>query len=476
MQKRFKLGVTLIAIFLALIIWLPQQILAAGPKNVIFFIGDGMAVNQRRIPEEVHGRKLFMNTLPVVGIYTTYASNTIVTDSAAAGTAMATGHKTITRFVSIGPKRKIAYETLAEAAKRMGKSVGIVTTTRITHATPASFGAHIRNRDWENKIAEQYLEKDFEVWMGGGRRHFIAKKVENRQEQDKKMKGKRSDQRDLLKEFADKGYAILRTKSDLLGLAIEKDTKVFAAFTYSHLDFYLDMPEEVPNLTQMTEVALKILKQNPKGFFLMVEGGRIDHAAHANAAVAAVGDTIDFDNAVKQAMDFSKEDPDTLILVGGDHETGGMSMGIHSDYFMRPEVIKGISKTVVALGYGEVLKTPEKAVEIFIAQTGITDLTEEEIKQIEKAIEMTKAGEGYKSPNRTYNPSWFGFAFVNIINKRARIGWTTYAHTGHPVLLTAGGPGSEKFGGFYDNTDLAKRIADLWGVTLKTWTLKRVKR
>ncbi|MBW2621419.1 MAG: alkaline phosphatase [Deltaproteobacteria bacterium] len=476
MQKRLKIGAVIVAVFFALIIWLPQHVLAAGPKNVIFYIGDGMASSQRMIPELVYERKLVMNTLPVVGIYTTYSLKTIVTVSAAAGTALATGHKTKNRYISLGPKKKIAYESLAEAAKRMGKSVGIVTTTRITHATPACFGAHTGNRDFKNKIADQYVAKDFEVWMGGGRRHFIPKTAANRQDPDKKMKSKRRDERDLLREFADKGYTILRTKSDLLGMTIEKDTKVFAAFTYSHLDYYLDMPEEVPNLAQMTKAALKILKQNPNGFFLMVEGGRIDHAAHANAPGATVTDTLDLDNAVKLGVDFVQTNPDTLLLVGGDHETGGMSMGIQTGYYMKPEVIKGAAKTVIAMGYGEVLKTPEKAVEIFKANSGITDLTEEEIEQIEEAARQTKAGKTYKSPNKTYNPGWFGFAFANIMSKRARIGWTAYVHTGHPVLITAMGPGSETFEGFFDNTDVAKKVAGLWGVTLKTWPHVRARK
>ncbi|MBW2062234.1 MAG: alkaline phosphatase [Deltaproteobacteria bacterium] len=476
MPTKRRLLITLIVVFMALVLWIPQGVLAAGPKNVIFYIGDGMAAAQRRIPEEVYGRKLAMNTLPVVGIYTTYSLSSIVTDSAGAGTAMATGHKTRSTCISMDRKGKIAYETLAEAAKKLGKSVGILTTTRLTHATPATFAAHIRTRYWENKIADQYLDQGFEVWMGGGRRYFIPKTAHNRQEPDRGMKSKRKDERDLLKEFEAKGYSVLRTKSELIALEIKKGTKIFAAFTYSHLPYYLDRPDEVPNLAEMTLVAIKVLKQNPKGFFLMVEGGRIDHACHANASAGTVGDVIDLDNAVKVGIDFSKEDPDTLILVGGDHETGGMAMGIGKDYFMRPEVIKKVTKSEMWLGYGKVLKTPDKAIEIFTKYTRITDLTEEETKEIEKVIEYTKAGQGQKSPNRTYNPSWFGFTFASILSKRARIGWTTFAHTGHPVMITAGGPGSEKFTGFYDNTDIPKKITSLWGVTLKSWPVKRTGR
>ncbi|MCP4757325.1 MAG: alkaline phosphatase, partial [Proteobacteria bacterium] len=283
MSSLIKKPFSLFLISLVALLWIPLTALAAGPKNVIFYIGDGMAAVQRRVPEEVYGQKLAMNKLPVVGLYTTYSTDSIITDSAAAGTAMATGRKTKSGVISMDVDKKIAFETLAEAAKKMGKSVGILTTTRLTHATPATFGAHIEHRNSENKIAAQYLEKDFDVWMGGGRRNFIPKTAGNRQEPDRDSKSKRRDERDLLKEFADKGYSVLRTKGELMDLEINKDTKVFAAFTDDHFPYYLDMPESVPSLAEMTAAAIKILKQNPKGFFLMVEGGKIDHASHANA-------------------------------------------------------------------------------------------------------------------------------------------------------------------------------------------------
>jgi alkaline phosphatase len=465
------ISIRLLVVSVIFAIWMPLSALAAGPKNVIFYIGDGMASAQRRIAEEVHGYKLTMNQFPVIGLYTTFSSDSIIPDSAAAGTAMATGHKSASYVISMDVEKKIAFETLAEAAKKLGKSVGILTTTRLTHATPATFSAHIENRNSENKIAEQYLEKKFDVWMGGGRRHFIPKSADNRQEPDKSLKSKRKDERDLLKEFAGKGYAVLRTKNELMALDIKSDTRVFAAFTESHLPYKLDMPAKVPNLAEMTAVAIKILKQNPKGFFLMVEGGKIDHAAHANAPVAMVCDTMDLDNAVKAGVDFRQEDSDTLILVGGDHETGGLGMGTGSDYYMKPKMIKDATKTEFGMGYGEVLQDPDKAFEIFQSATGIKRLRSKEKKAIKKAIKQAKAGKPMRSPNISYNPSIFGYTFAQIVSNRTRIGWTSYAHTAHPVLLTVVGPGAENFMGYYDNTDIGKKIAALWEVELSTWQM-----
>jgi len=119
------------------------------------------------------------------------------------------------------------------------------------------------------------------------------------------------------------------------------------------------------------------------------------------------------------------------------------------------------------------LDEPDKAVEIFTKYTGIKDLTEEEIKAIEKAVKYTKDEEEFSSPNGLYNPSWFGFVFADILSKRTRIGWSSYAHTGQPVILTAGGPGANSFMGFYDNTDVAKKMASLWGITLKSMPVKK---
>ena len=471
MNQPSKKSLFLLLVFIWAMIWIPFSALAAGPKNVIFYIGDGMASTQRRVAEEVFGRKLNMNQLPVVGLYTTYSANSIITDSAAAGTAMATGRKVDSLVISMDIEKKMAFETLAEAAKKMGKSVGILTTTRLTHATPACFGAHIASRNSENEIAEQYLERNFDVWMGGGRRHFIPKSDDNRQAPDKGLKSKRKDDRDLLKEFADKGYAVIRTKSELMGLPINADTKVFATFTEDHLPYYLDKPEEVPSLADMTTMAIKILKQNPKGFFLMVEGGKIDHAAHANAPGGTLYETMDLDNAVKAGMVFSQEDSNTLILVGGDHETGGMGLGMGADYYMKPEALKNLTKTEFGMGYGEVLQNPDKAYDILKETAGFKRLRSKEKKAIKAAIKQAKAGKVMRSKNMSYNPSIFGFTYAKILSDRTRIGWTSYAHTGHPVMVTAAGPGSEIFMGLYDNTDVGKKIASLWGVTLATWSV-----
>ena len=459
MFKKLLILTLSMVVLIGLVVGFPLDVFSAGPKNVFYFIGDGMASTQRRGPEEVLGKTLLMNTFPSVGMYTTHCLDSIVTDSAAAGTALATGHKTNSGVVGVDPEGKIAYETIAEAAKKLGKSVGLVTTTPLTDATPASFASHVVTRRMQNEIAEQYLEHGFEVYMGGGLRYFIPQSQKG---------SKRKDNRDLTKEFADAGYSVVTTKGQLENLAIGKSTKILGIFSNYNMSFHIDKKAEEPSLSEMTAAAVKVLKQNPKGFFLMVEGGRIDHACHANDPAAAIVDTEELDRAVKVAIDFRKEDADTFVLVGGDHETGGMGLGIGMDYFVKPEVIRQARKSYEWIGYN-FGKDGADPVKLISEASGITDFTPEELKNIHMAAENVKTN---KKTVNMYNPNWLSFVYADIISRRSHIGWTSFAHTASPVIVTCTGPGSEKFGGYYDNTEPPKRLAALWGVELKTWNVK----
>lgn len=455
---------------------------SAHPKNVILFIGDGMGSAQRRLAEMVHGKTLVMNTLPIVGMFTNaprpgkiarriakeakisedaLKTRVATTDSAAAATALATGRKTENYVVSIGPEGKIAYQSLAEAAKRMGKSVGLISTTTITDATPAAFGAHASNRWIQDKIAEQYLGQGFEVIMGGGWQYFVPQSETGSQ---------RKDAKDLIKAFSEKGYTIARSKDDLLAIDIQKDTKILGLFSASTMPFYLDRTEKEPDLSQMVEVAIKVLKQNPEGFFLVVEGARIDHASHANDPGGMVGDLLEFDEAVNIGADYlGKENPDTLLLVCADHETGGLSLGADGNSFIRPAVISGIKHSVAWLNY--VLRiTPDKAVEAFTEYTGISDLTAEEIAKIKIAVAPAAADEpAVASKNKPSSP----YILAGIINKRIGIAWTSTGHTAAPLMLNAAGPGAVLFTGYYDQTDVGNKIADLWNIELTSWPVEQ---
>jgi alkaline phosphatase len=334
-----------------------------------------------------------------------------------------------------------------------------VTTTATTDATPAAFAAHIITRSMQNEIAEQYLIQGFEAYMGGGLRYFIPKS---------KKGSKRKDERDLTNEFADAGYSVVTNKGQLENLKIDKTTKVLGLFSGSNMPFHIDRKADEPSLSEMTVAAVKVLKQNPRGFFLMVEGGRVDHACHANDPVAAVFDAEELDMAVKVAIDFQKENADTFIFVGGDHETGGMGLGIGLDYFVKPEIITHARKTHEWIGktFG---KNGGDPVALMSKATGIDDFTPEEINNIHMAAENVKANK--KTVNK-YNSNWLSFVYADITSRRSHIGWTSFAHTASPVVVTCAGPGSEKFVGYYDNTAPAKKLASLWEIELKTWQVK----
>lgn len=329
---------------------------AQAPKNVILMIGDGMGVAQislARLSLGASSQPLFMDTLPYAAFVNTQSANAVVTDSAAAGTALATGYKTNNGMISVLPDGT-PVETILESAVKLRKAVGLVTTTTITHATPASFGAHVNSRGDEGDIAIQYIEKKIDVLLGGGRAMFAPKT----------SKGGR----DLLGEAERAGYVIVDSRDSLLSA---RGSKLLGLFQDGALT--TDPPE--PTLAEMTEKAIQVLSADNDGFFLMVEGGQIDWRCHDNDRVGTIKQVLQFDLAVGKALDFARHNGNTLLIVTADHETGGLAI--------------------------------------------------------------------------TGNDS---------------ISWGSKGHTGATVPLLAYGPGAERFCGVLDNTDVPKRIAELWRV------------
>lgn len=320
------------------------------PKNVIFFLGDGMGMTTQtaaRIYKVGEDGELTMDTLPETAFVKTYSNNAQVTDSAPSMAAYMTGVKMNNEVISMtadtsafdvvtgkdylngtdstcpasGNGKPVT--TLLELAKAAGMGTGAVTTTRVTHATPATTYSHVCHRDGENTIAAQVvpggsefntaLGDGLDVLMGGGRQFFLPTTAG----------GKRTDGRDLTAEFKAKGYNYVKNKSEFDAAATTG--KLVGLFTSSHMSYDLDRdPSLEPSLAEMTTKAIDILSKNQKGFFLMVEGGRIDHALHETTAQKALQDTAAFDEAIKAAIDKMKvSDPDlknTLIVVTADHD------------------------------------------------------------------------------------------------------------------------------------------------------------
>lgn len=280
-------------------------------KNIILFIGDGMGLSQIAATHiKTSGAEgiLHMECMPITGLLYNYSATSLITDSAAAATALATGYRTDNGIISMSPDGKVLY-TILEAARDNNFSTGIVVTCSITNATPACFACHVMKRNKDTEIAEQYLKSKANVLLGGGRQYFLPKSSPG---------SKRDDERDLISEAKKAGYSFVKTKEELINI---KTNYLLGLF---EMDLLPINPE--PTLAQMTQKAIDILSQNEKGFFLMVEGSQIDIWAHAHNIDNVIQQTVLFDEAVKVGLDFAIKNKQTLVIILADHETGGMGI------------------------------------------------------------------------------------------------------------------------------------------------------
>lgn len=275
-------------------------------RNIILLIGDGMGVGHLSAAEFENGEEaLTMSGLPYKSLVSTYSGSAYVTDSAAAGTALATGYKTNNGRISMSTGGK-NYTTVIEVAEASGLSTGVVSTTRITHATPACFMTHVSNRNMESIIASQILVSGVEVLLGGGGTYFEPSTVSGA------------------------GYSLVSSTSELLS---HSSGNILGLFNEGHLSYTGSRnPSVEPSLAQMTEKSIELLMEDPDGFFLMVEGGRIDHASHNNDYVSTMDEVFAFDEAVFEALEFASIRNDTLVLVTADHDTGGLMVVGGYDY------------------------------------------------------------------------------------------------------------------------------------------------
>ncbi|WP_256975633.1 alkaline phosphatase [Paenibacillus sp. MY03] len=304
-------------------------------KNVILMIPDGMGISYLTATRIYKGEELSFERY-AKGLMKTYSNDTNITDSAAAGTAMATGYKTNNGVIAVTPDGKRP-ESILDAARDKGKSTGLVATSRITHATPAVFTAHDPSRGNEVALATEYIN-NVDVILGGGRDMFLPQ-----------AEGGQQPERNLVAEAEAAGYDYITNRSELDDVTSDK---VLGLFAMSDMKYDIDRDKiNVPSLSEMTELAVETLSQDQDGFFLMVEGSQIDWAGHANDPTALITDMLAFEEAVDVALEFAKKDKNTLVVVVGDHETGGMNIGnTPGGYKENIEVLKnakGSSNTVL---------------------------------------------------------------------------------------------------------------------------------
>jgi alkaline phosphatase len=273
-------------------------------RNIILMIGDGMGLSTVNAAMTVSDHPLNIERCQNVGLQKTFSADDYITDSAASGTAIATGNKTnngVLGLDSLG----IRVKTILEIAEENGLSTGLVSSSSITHATPAAFIAHQAGRDNYEDIALDFLRTDIDVFIGGGIEHFA----------------KRSDNLNLLDSLKLRGYEVDTTMSAILGSTSRKLAGLTAQV---HNPFRLMGRGDM--LPAASQKAIEILSKNKKGFFLMIEGSQIDWAGHSNNADALVDETLDFDDAIGKALDFAQKDGHTLVIITADHETGGVTI------------------------------------------------------------------------------------------------------------------------------------------------------
>ncbi len=500
----------LAAVTLALVMGLAAVAAHANqPKYVFFFLGDGMSSTQLQATEAylttVNGgsatkasdllkseNRLNMSQMPVAGMQTTYDAFALMTDSASAGTAFACGLKTKSGAIGMDQTLATNVKSIAQLAHESGKKVGIISSVSLDHATPASYYASVPTRDYMNSIGTQMAATGYEFFGGGG----LASPT------GPKKAGDTSN--NVWELLAANGYEVRNTRESILTLKDSPRDKVVCINPW--LQDSAAMPYDIDrlntantnlSLAEMTEVAIANLydgrrgrdwgRTRSKGFFIMVEGGKIDWACHANDAVAAIGDMLDFDNAVGVALEFYKKHPaETLIVVTGDHETGGMSIG-HATTGYTAYYERLLDQTHSFQYFGVNQWTTHKAAtagsvcgshlttENLAADAAMRELMQSvfgldyatlndfQKKKLEDAYDRSMCGSNNNSgPENTLLYGGYEAIVVtitHILNEQASIGWTSYSHTGVPTPVFAQGREAVRFAGFYDNTDIAKKLA-----------------
>lgn len=470
---------------------------AESPKYVFYFIGDGMASAHTTLAEfytqfenkeevthsyedmgesfidheaEEPGDRLTMHQLDVHGSTRTTGSDTIVPGSGQTATALATGIKTSRNAISVDPDGN-PLETVLLAANKQGMNTGLISTARITHATPGAFGANVLDRSMENEIAVQYLENNIDFLAGGGYRHFLPQTVEG---------SSREDNRDLFREYEEAGYAVFRSAEDtqrFRDYQPSADSKILYTPNRTHMQYEIDrVDSEEPSLAELTEKGIEALTANDNGFIVMVEGGRIDHAAHNNDVAGTIYDTLAFDDSIAVALDFYEQYPDeTLIIVVGDHETGGLSLnnceGMEYDYFLDLEPVTRVQGSVEeGFAYtGDRDQLFADMENIF----GIDDLKDFEIEMLENAMDLEDA-EGVEADVADFGAYWPQAPWISptqatiahITSRRSKIGWSTSSHTGSTIPMSAHGVNAEYFNAALDNTDVGQLTAAILGLEL----------
>ena len=444
---------------LTLLLLLVAIVASAGkaPKYVFYFIGDGMG------PSHVLGTELYLGEMqgvigrpqqlcftqfPSTAFVTTFSASNGVTDSSASGTALATGNKTTNGYLGVTPDGTPVY-SVAKAAQEAGYAVGISTTVPINHATPGAFYAHQPSRNNYPQIAREMLTADYHFYAGGDP---ICSDSERAQ---------------LYKDAEAQGYAIARGYADYKGKSNAPKRIPYQKGVATQIPYTIDRTADDLTLAQITEAGIDFLsKKSKKGFFFMVEGGKIDYASHDDDAATMMHEVMDFNAAIEVAYEFYKQHPnETLIIVTADHETGGIVLGFKGSYTLNLKALSGqkvsedrLEEILIAASKEKQLSWDETA-SLLKENMGLwneAQLSDEQSKSLKKLYELYASAEKQESREQ---------ALIRIANQAkylvshsAAVSWASGNHSGTFVPLFAIGKGADNFKGVIDNTDIPKMI------------------
>lgn len=495
-----------VRMLLALVICLlmAQPVLAGKAKYVFLFIVDGMSMSQIYVAESykaiLEGKaarpgaaRLAFTHFPHQAMTTTYSSESLITDSAAAGTAIATGTKTYNAGVGVDADGK-PVTSVAEMARDKGMKVGIITSVSLDHATPAAFYAHQKSRKNHYEIGLELAASNFHYFAGGG---FVDPEGEQ-----SRRKGSKQHVLDAIRSA---GYTYVNDKAGFAALQPGAKAVVVPPRLQDEqsMPYAIDTAAGDISLADLTAKGIEVL-DNPNGFFMMVESGKVDWACHANDAATVVTDLLALEAAVVRVLDFAAKHPsETLIVVTGDHETGGMALGFagtrYSTYLQQLALQKGshiaFNKMFDAWRKANPHGTFEQVVPMIDdffglrmpakqestasaadagAETGVTGSVSDmflqpfEVDALRAAFARSMSVQDSEAKGPDYLLyGWhepFTVALTHLLNKKAGVSWTSYSHTGVPVLTFATGVESGLFQGYFDNTDIFTKIVAALGL------------
>lgn len=450
----------------------------ARPQSIIWMVADGMSPSVLPLAEQFSRRvragkglvwQELLNHPKIYRAMMDMASlDSMVTDSSSASSSWGSGSRVFNGWINVLPDGTKLIP-LAQIARDKRKRVGLVTTATATHATPAGFAAVSRRRDDEALIAEQYLTVA-DVVLGGGRKYFDA--------------AARADKRDLIAEYRNAGFGYAASRDQLAKLS---SAKLLGLFSASHLPYTLDQrnseteQELVPTLAEMAEAALKALDGGPNGFLLQIEAARVDHAAHANDAASLLWDQLAFDEAIEVALRYAERRPETLIVIASDHGNANPGLnGMGTEYrdstkcFDRLAAVKssfyaisprlGASVEYTMKVDPDIPLGPKPSVERVREHTrtrlGI-ELTADEVEILRSAASGQRRLCASKQLDAL--PGLMG----QVVGNHIGIGWIGSTHTSDYTLVTALGPGAERFSGFIRNTQVFPALTELMDVQFR---------